>query len=512
MTLSRLQEYRDERTADGLEASSTYKKSGYSSKAQMNQWYKFLWENREKRLRTVGSFVAASLIGSGLTQLYLTSHATPEENGQLKAPVAINPPSRRSQDEASIDDAEVRSGVIHFNKREFKAAFSVLSPLVKHGNLVAQLYVGAMYLKGHGTAENAALGLTMIREAANKGLADAQNYMAAFYRTGHYVPRTYSLALQWYLRAARQNYKNAQYRIALMYRDGLGVPRDNRVAYMWASIAAKNGPPEATALRNQLRGRIAPVDSASAERDAAIWLSHSIVSNPMSVDTGLGTSGAQANLNAGTEKAQPEGGAQVPEPRPSFDCDRITSVSEKIICENPDLSIADQTLTKLFTRLISGTDSEQMNDEQRYWLKFVRDQCTDGTCLKQAYEKRISELNEDLNDSSRAESIPDSVAQAVVSQFYGALARGDGPAAAEMIVPAKREAGPLSANALGGFYTNLRSEFVLDSVVAGGSNLVTARYRYVMTDGRTCYGSSVVSLVKRNGTSLIAKIKALAGC
>ena len=59
---------------------------------------------------------------------------------------------------------------------------------------------------------------------------------------------------------------------------------------------------------------------------------------------------------------------------------------------------------------------------------------------------------------------PRATARGTVTQFYEALGRADGPAAAEAVVPEKRAHGPLSADAITQFYSRLAEPLALVSV------------------------------------------------
>lgn len=87
----------------------------------------------------------------------------------------------------------------------------------------------------------------------------------------------------------------------------------------------------------------------------------------------------------------------------SFDCDKASSAIEKKICNNSELSSLDSSLgrsysdlTKNFTKKYAPKQYSEMNEklqnEQRFWLKNVRNQCETETCLKNIYLYRINEL------------------------------------------------------------------------------------------------------------------------
>lgn len=95
----------------------------------------------------------------------------------------------------------------------------------------------------------------------------------------------------------------------------------------------------------------------------------------------------------------------------SFDCTKATTAFEKAICDNPQLSIADDTLAVAFATAIGGLDKAavtRMRADQHAWLDFAAASCTDTgepladgesytktdqlDCLDLAYNDRIRVL------------------------------------------------------------------------------------------------------------------------
>ncbi len=101
-------------------------------------------------------------------------------------------------------------------------------------------------------------------------------------------------------------------------------------------------------------------------------------------------------------------------------------------------------------------------------------------------------------------------ALAVVQDFYDALGRGDGAAAANDIVPEKR-VGNYSPAALTRYYGAMAAPLQLASANVTG-DVVAVRYRFATAGGRVCDGAANVVTTTRGGATLIARIEALNGC
>lgn len=77
----------------------------------------------------------------------------------------------------------------------------------------------------------------------------------------------------------------------------------------------------------------------------------------------------------------------------AVDCSRPRSDAEKILCSNPRLAGLEGRMAMAFRAAIHrGADPKTMTDGQRVWIHDVRDHCNDADCLIDAYETRISDL------------------------------------------------------------------------------------------------------------------------
>jgi hypothetical protein len=99
-----------------------------------------------------------------------------------------------------------------------------------------------------------------------------------------------------------------------------------------------------------------------------------------------------------------------------------------------------------------------------------------------------------------------------VMAFYEALEVGQGGVAAQFVVPDKRRSGPLSADALTGFYANLRTPLDFIDLTPLAENQYEALYTYETASGRFCNGHAVVTTTKVDDHNLIAAIEAKNGC
>jgi uncharacterized protein len=79
----------------------------------------------------------------------------------------------------------------------------------------------------------------------------------------------------------------------------------------------------------------------------------------------------------------------------SFDCAKAKSFIEKEICSNQELGSLDEKLAESYKNAISSrSNASDITNEQRKWLREVRNTCTDTNCLVKSYQSRIKEIQE----------------------------------------------------------------------------------------------------------------------
>lgn len=101
---------------------------------------------------------------------------------------------------------------------------------------------------------------------------------------------------------------------------------------------------------------------------------------------------------------------------------------------------------------------------------------------------------------------------ALVRAFYGDLSIGDGDQASRLVVPAKRDRGPFSAEALTGFYSSLAEPIRLVSAYPHSGGSVFVRYRFTAAGGHSCDGNADVRTAWVGERLLIDSIHAYSGC
>ena len=78
----------------------------------------------------------------------------------------------------------------------------------------------------------------------------------------------------------------------------------------------------------------------------------------------------------------------------SFDCAKASTLVEKTICSDSQLSNLDDLLMQSYKKsLANSANPDGLKSEQRLWLTNERNKCPDVACLKRVYNQRLTVLN-----------------------------------------------------------------------------------------------------------------------
>jgi localization factor PodJL len=130
------------------------------------------------------------------------------------------------------------------------------------GDAVAQYELGLQRLSNGQTPE----GVSLLRRAANQGLAMAQYRLAKLFERGEGVPVDLAQARQWTERAAAAGNRKAMHDLGVYYARGEGAPLDEASAFRWFRQAAELGVADSQfnlgVLYQQGRGTVANTSEA----------------------------------------------------------------------------------------------------------------------------------------------------------------------------------------------------------------------------------------------------------
>ncbi|WP_397579386.1 tetratricopeptide repeat protein [Sphingorhabdus sp.] len=149
---------------------------------------------------------------------------------------------------------------------------AVLTGIAEAGGLLAQTYLGFMYILGEGVPKDDAAAVSWSRKAAEQGVAQAQNNLGTMYYNGAGVTQDYTIAVSWYRKAADQGDAFTQNNLGLMYQNGEGVAQDYVQAYKWYNLSAASGNENAKTNRDNLATEMTSAQIAEAQRLSRAWV------------------------------------------------------------------------------------------------------------------------------------------------------------------------------------------------------------------------------------------------
>ncbi|WP_395644879.1 hypothetical protein [Terricaulis sp.] len=148
--------------------------------------------------------------------------ATPQHGAATPPPVAQAP--------AGVRQASVAAGPLPARNVSLEQA-------AQSGDLVAQYELALQRISAARTEE----GVTLLRRAADRGLAMAQYRLAKLYERGEGVTADLVVARQWTERAAAAGNRRAMHDLGVYFARGEGAPLDEAAAFRWFRQAAELG-------------------------------------------------------------------------------------------------------------------------------------------------------------------------------------------------------------------------------------------------------------------------------
>ena len=107
----------------------------------------------------------------------------------------------------------------------------------------------------------------------------------------------------------------------------------------------------------------------------------------------------------------------------SFNCDRAHTDVEHMICDTPSLSDSDSRMADLYAS--AKVDGRTTVVDQRNWLKYTRNKCTNIDCLEYVYKTRIEALSQSSPTYSIANSGETARSTHTQSPKLGGIGLGD---------------------------------------------------------------------------------------
>jgi TPR repeat protein len=156
-----------------------------------------------------------------------------------------------------------------YQEKDYITALKECTPLAEHGNAVAQLLLGRMYLMGQGVTRDNDQAGKWFEASATQGNADAQFMLGSMYLLPQ---KDVSKGVNWLRLSADQGNQDAQYVLGKAYLHGLpSLPRDAVQAELWLSLAALKNLQFYKSELDVAENQMTPSEIASGRALAAAW-------------------------------------------------------------------------------------------------------------------------------------------------------------------------------------------------------------------------------------------------
>ncbi len=151
------------------------------------------------------------------------------------------------------------------------SAATLLRRAAQKGLAPAQYELGKMYERGEGVVTGPAEARALIAAAAEAGHVNAMYDFAIFLTSGEGGPRDEALAIEWFRRAASHGSVDAMYNLGVIFAEGIGTTQNLAESLFWFELAAQRGDAGAETELPGLKARVDMGTAIAAAERANRW-------------------------------------------------------------------------------------------------------------------------------------------------------------------------------------------------------------------------------------------------
>jgi localization factor PodJL len=149
--------------------------------------------------------------------------------------------------------------------------FTLMRKAADKGLAAAQYRLAKLFERGEGTPADIAAARQWTERAALGGNRSAMHDLGVYYARGEGVALNEAQAYRWFRQAADLGMTNSQYNLGVLYQTGRGVAADPEEALFWFGVAAASGDSDAAARSVSIAGKLAPGTVAQIDSRAAAF-------------------------------------------------------------------------------------------------------------------------------------------------------------------------------------------------------------------------------------------------
>ena len=201
------------------------------------------------------------------------AETAPETAELTLADVALIPQGQSLEQAAAAGDAiaQYQLGERQLEAGDYTSGPSMIRRAAEQGLAVAQYRLAKLHESGLGVPRDLEKAREWTERGAAGGNVKAMYDLAVYYAEGEGGPQTYAGAAEWFRKAAEFGVTDGQYNLAVLHELGLGVSENPAEALYWYAVAANQGDSEAPPKVAELTNAVGQEQAAQIRARAAGW-------------------------------------------------------------------------------------------------------------------------------------------------------------------------------------------------------------------------------------------------
>jgi localization factor PodJL len=183
-------------------------------------------------------------------------------------PVATQPVSLQQAATRGDPVAQYELALQNLAAGDGAEALTLLRSAANQGLAMAQYRLAKMYERGEGVPADLAQARQWTERAAAAGNSRAMHDLGVFFARGEGAPLDEAAAFRWFRQAAELGVEDSQFNLGVLYQQGRGAPANGAEALFWFLVAGANGDADARARAASLEAQLSPSEVAQARARA----------------------------------------------------------------------------------------------------------------------------------------------------------------------------------------------------------------------------------------------------
>ncbi|RIJ24390.1 hypothetical protein D1224_09180 [Henriciella barbarensis] len=199
--------------------------------------------------------------------------AAPEPARPTLAEIALIPEGQSLEQAAAGGDAiaQYQLGERQLEAGDYTSGPTMIRRAAEQGLAAAQYRLAKLHESGLGVPRDLEKAREWTERGAAGGNVKAMYDLAVYYAEGEGGPQTYAGAAEWFRKAAEFGVTDGQYNLAVLHELGLGVSENPAEALYWYAVAANQGDSEAPPKVTELSSAVGQEQAAQIRARAAGW-------------------------------------------------------------------------------------------------------------------------------------------------------------------------------------------------------------------------------------------------